>query len=103
MKQKSVAAILSEMSSEKLIDKALVQSWRDLRNTLAHADNEVSAAGNFEKFVNDLHNCLTLFSKLIDLCITNASNDSLIAGSPVDSRSDAVSNPPAQSKPTKPA
>lgn len=69
------------MSSSKEIDKAHVQSWKNLRNTLAHADNAVVSSDNFERFVFDLQNCLALFGNLIELCVTHFSNDSVITTS----------------------
>ena len=78
LKTKTVSAILSDMSVSGEVDKAHVKSWKDLRHTLAHADNAVISAGNFEKFVFDLQNCLALFGKLIELCVTHFSNNSVM-------------------------
>ncbi|MGY8832601.1 MAG: hypothetical protein ACKVIS_24335, partial [Pseudomonadales bacterium] len=77
LKTKTVAAILSDISESGAVEKAHVQSWKDLRHTLAHADNAVISTDNFGKFVSDLQNCLALFSKLIELCVTQLSNDSV--------------------------
>lgn len=77
LKTKTVSAILSEMGASGQVDKVHVKSWKDLRNTLAHADNEVVSSNNFEKFVSDLHNCLALFGKLIELCVARLSEDSI--------------------------
>lgn len=66
------------MSASGEVDKAHVKSWKDLRHTLAHADNAVISSDNFEKFVFDLQNCLALFGKLIELCVTHFSNDSVM-------------------------
>ncbi|MES2869228.1 MAG: hypothetical protein V4749_06625 [Pseudomonadota bacterium] len=78
LKTKTVSTILSDMSVSGEVDKAHVKSWKDLRHTLAHADNAVISAGNFEKFVFDLQNCLALFGKLIELCVTHFSNNSVM-------------------------
>ncbi|AZD68302.1 hypothetical protein SAMN04489802_2099 [Pseudomonas chlororaphis] len=78
LKTKTVSAILSDMSASGEVDKAHVKSWKDLRHTLAHADNAVISSDNFEKFVFDLQNCLALFGKLIELCVTHFSNDSVM-------------------------
>lgn len=79
IKTKTVSAILSDMGTSGEVDKVHVRSWKDLRNTLAHADNKVISSENFEKFVFDLQNCLALFGKLIELCVTHFSNDSVMA------------------------
>ncbi|WP_139832599.1 hypothetical protein [Pseudomonas sp. B26(2017)] len=78
LKTKTVSAILSDMSASGEVDKAHVKSWKSLRHTLAHADNAVISSDNFEKFVFDLQNCLALFGKLIELCVTHFSNDSIM-------------------------
>lgn len=76
LKTKSVSTILTEMGASGEVDKAHVKSWKDLRHTLAHADNAVISSDNFEKFVFDLQNCLALFGALIKLCVTHLSNES---------------------------
>ncbi|WOD12969.1 hypothetical protein RPW65_09060 [Pseudomonas sp. NyZ704] len=78
LKTKTVSAILTEMGTSGEVDKAHVKSWKDLRHTLAHADNTVVSAENFEKFVFDLQNCLALFGKLIELCVTNLSDEGVM-------------------------
>lgn len=83
MKERSVASILSEMGAESAIEMCQVQSWKDLRHIIAHADNKVSDSSYFEVFVQDLQNCLTLFSRLIKLCVMKRSNDRLIAAQPL--------------------
>jgi hypothetical protein len=75
LKTKTVSAILSDMGTSGEVDKVHVKSWKDLRHTLAHADNAVISSKNFEKFVFDLQNCLALFGKLIELCVMYLSND----------------------------
>jgi len=78
LKTKTVSAILTEMGTSGEVDKAHVKSWKDLRHTLAHADNAVISSGNFEKFVFDLQNCLALFGKLIELCVVHLSDERVI-------------------------
>ena len=84
IKTKSVSSILTDMSTTGEIQKEHVKSWKDLRHTLAHADNAVVSSGNFEKFVYDLQNCLALFSRLIDLCVIDLSNDSVMTTLPLE-------------------
>ena len=71
MKQKSVSAMLSSMVGAGLLDSGYVESWKELRHKLAHADNGVFQSGNFESFVKDLQKCLALFSRLIELYVFN--------------------------------
>lgn len=78
LKTKTVSTILTDMSDSGVVEKAHIKSWKDLRHTLAHADNAVISSNNFEKFVYDLQNCLALFGKLIELCVTHYSNDSVM-------------------------
>lgn len=78
MKTKTVSTILTDISESGVLEKAHVKSWKDLRHTLAHADNVVISSNNFENFVHDLQNCLALFGKLIELCVTHYSNDSVM-------------------------
>ncbi|MBD8705862.1 hypothetical protein IFT47_04360 [Pseudomonas sp. CFBP 13711] len=77
LKTKTVSAILSDMGTSGEVDKVHVKSWKDLRHTLAHADNAVISSNNFERFVFDLHNCLALFGKLVELCVARLSDDSV--------------------------
>lgn len=85
LKTKTVSAILTDMSESGEVERAHVKSWKDLRNTLAHADNAVISSGNFEKFVSDLQNCLALFSKLIELCVTQLSDGRVITALALES------------------
>nr|WP_298171154.1 hypothetical protein [uncultured Pseudomonas sp.] len=78
LKTKTVSAILTDMGTSGEVDKAHVKSWKDLRHTLAHADNAVISSGNFEKFVFDLQSCLALFGKLIELCVTHLADESVM-------------------------
>ncbi|CRL97169.1 hypothetical protein [Pseudomonas sp. 24 E 1] len=84
LKTKTISAILTDMGASGEIDKAQVKSWKDLRHTLAHADNAVISSENFEKFVFDLQNCLALFGKLIELCVTHLSEESAMTVLPLE-------------------
>lgn len=85
LKTKTVATILTEMGTSGNVDITQVKSWKDLRNTLAHADNSAVSSENFEKFVSDLQNCLALFAELIHLCVAHRSEELFAV---VDSKED---------------
>lgn len=72
LKQKSVSAMLSSLVVAGLLDRGYVESWKELRHKLAHADNGVFESGNFESFVNNLQKCLALFGRLIELYVFNS-------------------------------
>lgn len=75
IKTKTVSNVLTEMGTSGSVDPTHVKSWKDLRNTLAHADNSAVSSENFGKFVADLQNCLALFARLIDLCVAHRSEE----------------------------
>ena len=65
LKQGTPKAALSELSDDGLIPDDFVKTWVKLRNKSAHADEIKIDKIEFQKFLDQIHVCLTLFYLLL--------------------------------------
>lgn len=65
LKQGTPKAALYELSSDELIPDEFVKTWVELRNKSAHADDIKIDKIELQKFLDQIHVCLTLFYLLL--------------------------------------
>lgn len=69
LKNASPKGALNQMVQEKWLNKAIVSEWEKLRNKSVHPDKMNQDPIAFQKYINRINTCLTLFYRLVFIII----------------------------------
>ena len=69
LKNASPKGALNQMVQEKWLNKTMVSEWKELRNKSVHPDKMNQDPIVFQKYINRINTCLTLFYRLVFIII----------------------------------
>ena len=69
LKNASPKGALNQMVQEKWLNKAMVSEWKELRSKSVHPDKINQGSIVFQKYINQINTCLTLFYRLVFIII----------------------------------
>ena len=69
LKNASPKGALNQMVQEKWLNKAMASEWKELRSKSVHPDKINQGSIVFQKYINQINTCLTLFYRLVFIII----------------------------------